>query len=355
MTTLNTDELYIKRCIELARLGQGKVAPNPMVGSVIVYNKEIIGEGYHREYGGPHAEVNAINSVSDKSKLSQSTIYVSLEPCAHHGKTPPCADLIIKHKIRRVVIGMQDPFAKVNGEGIKRISDSGAEVIVGVLQSECEKLNQPFITYHKKQRPYIILKWAQTSDGFIDKDRNSNDPQQPNWITNEVCRSLVHKWRSESQAILVGTNTSLIDNPKLNVRSWTGKSPLRVILDKSLRLPNNLHIFDQSIPTLIINEVKNENKENLEFLKLDFTSGILKNVLHVLYERNIQSLFVEGGQQVLQNFIDQNLWDEARVFTGKTKFYNGVKSPVFYAVANNSSQFDNSILNTYINNNKTQS
>lgn len=352
MTTLTVDELYIKRCIELARLGKGKVAPNPMVGSVIVYNNQIIGEGYHMKYGGPHAEVNAINSVADKSVLSQSTIYVSLEPCAHYGKTPPCADLIIKHKIPKVVVGMQDPFAKVNGEGIKRIKKTGSKVIVGVLQDQCEDLNKPFITFHQKKRPHIILKWAQTSDGFIDKIRNKNDSQEPNWITNEVCRTLVHKWRAESQAILIGTNTALIDNPKLNVRSWIGNSPLRVVLDRALRLPQKLSIFDQSIPTIVINEKENKTDHNLEFIKVEFDNKLLDSILNILYKRDIQSLFIEGGQVTLQHFIDKNLWDEARVFTGKINFNEGIRSPNISQPATKQINIDKALLEIYIRNTK---
>jgi len=322
------DEVFMQRCIDLARFGEGHVAPNPLVGAVVVYNNKIIGEGYHQYFGGPHAEVNAVNRVKDKGLLKQSTLYVNLEPCAHHGKTPPCADLIVHYQIPEVVIGMQDPFSKVNGAGIKRLNSAGCQVKVGILEKECHELNLRFITFHGQMRPYVILKWAQTLDGFIDKTRNENSDQHPNWITNELCRALVHKWRTEVQSIMVGTNTALIDNPKLNVRAWSGTNPLRIVIDRDFTLPNHLSLFDQKQPTLVLNSKKNETKHQVEYLKLPFNRQFIPELFESLYNRGISGLLVEGGFELLQSFIDQNLWDEARIFTGSTKFMDGVKAPV---------------------------
>ena len=315
------------RCLQLAHKGKGKVAPNPMVGAIIVCNNKIIGEGYHKKYGDVHAEVNAINSVTNKLLLPKSTIYVSLEPCAHFGKTPPCSDLIIAHKIPNVIIGMQDPFSKVNGLGIKKMVESGCNVRVGVLEKECFELNREFITFHTKKRPFIILKWAQTLDGFIDKERKIGDKQEPNWITNEVCRSLVHKWRTEVQAILVGTNTAKIDNPKLNIRSWAGNSPLRIVIDKKLNLPNNLNLFDQTQPTLVLNKLENKKDNSIEYYKIEFDNNFIKSLMTLLYERNINSLFIEGGEKLINSFIKESFWDEARIFTGNSYFHNGIEAP----------------------------
>ncbi len=347
MNNKNSDELFMLRCIQLAEKGKGNVAPNPMVGAVIVYEGKIIGEGYHMQYGEAHAEVNAINSVYDKSLLQKSTIYVSLEPCAHFGKTPPCADLIASHKIPRVVIGMQDPFAKVNGLGIKKLKNAGCDVKVGVLEKECRGLNKEFITFHAKKRPYIILKWAQTTDGFIDKIRTDADEQKPNWITNEVCRSLVHKWRTEVQAIMVGTNTVAIDNPKLNIRSWAGKSPLRIVIDKDLKLPENLFLFDKTVPTIVLNKIKNKQENNIEYKKLDFSENFLNELIDFLYKKEINSLFVEGGQQLLNSFIENNLWDEARIFTGNIEFKKGISSPQITGKIISEDSVGNSMLAIY--------
>lgn len=321
------DSFFMQRCIQLARLGKGTTAPNPLVGAVIVYNDRIIGEGFHQKYGEAHAEVNAINSVKDRSLLSKSSIYVNLEPCSHYGKTPPCADLIIHHQFKRVIIGMQDPFAKVNGLGIKKIKDAGIEVNVGVLQKECEELNKEFIIFHEKKRPYILLKWAETEDGFIDLIRKKGSEQKINWITNETCRALVHKWRSHLSGILIGTETALSDNPKLNVRLWTGNSPLRIVMDNHLRLPNSLNVFDNSVKTLIFNSLKNNLKENTEYVKLSFNKNILPNMLKELYERKINSIMVEGGKKTLESFIEANLYDELQIFVGNKIFKRGVKAP----------------------------
>lgn len=308
-------EKFIKRCIELAKNGLGTTYPNPLVGSVIVHNEKIIGEGWHKKSGEPHAEVNAVNSVSDKSLLKESTIYVSLEPCSHFGKTPPCSDMIIKNQIPNVVIGTIDPFAKVCGAGIQKLKDAGINVIVGVLEKECNELNKRFFTFHTKKRPYIILKWAETSDGFITP--LTKEENKPVWITNKYSRQLVHKWRSEEQAILIGTQTAIDDNPKLDVRDWSGVNPVRVVLDKSLRISKENLIFDSSALTILLSQ------ENL-----DFSKSIVKQIVDMLFEEKIQSLIVEGGSKTLQSFIDENLWDEARVFKGESCFKVGVKAPV---------------------------
>jgi diaminohydroxyphosphoribosylaminopyrimidine deaminase/5-amino-6-(5-phosphoribosylamino)uracil reductase len=318
----------MKRCLQLAANGLQAAMPNPSVGAVIVHNNVIIGEGYTSAYGGNHAEVNAIHSVKDTSLLKEATIYVSLEPCSHFGKTPPCSDLIVKHGIPTVVVGTIDPFAKVAGKGIKKLKNAGCEVIVGVLEAECVAFNKRFFTFHQHKRPYIILKWAQTKDGFIDKIRHENDPVQPNWITNTYSRQLVHKWRSEETAILVGTNTAITDNPKLNTRDWHEKNPVRVVLDKSLRIPSTYSLFDQTIKTIVLTEQQRENKENIIFETIDFSKNIAEQICEILYKHELQSVIIEGGKQTLQTFIDTNLWDEARIFTGNVSFQQGIEAPI---------------------------
>jgi len=329
---------YMARCLELAQNGAGNVAPNPMVGALIVHNDKIIGEGYHAVYGEAHAEVNAINSVQDKSLLKESTLYVSLEPCSHFGKTAPCTDRIIEYEIPRIVIATSDPNPKVSGRGIEILRQKGRDVVVGVMEEEAKYLNRRFITYHTKKRPYVILKWAQTIDGFIDKNRPDNTPIEPIWITNELARSLVHRWRSEEQAVLIGTNTAEKDNPKLNVRSWSGKAPIRVLVDRKLRLPMNLNVFDGTQQTILFmgnNSSSIARKSefsaipNLEMVIIDFVKGVERQILKELYEREIQSVIIEGGAMLLNNFIQKGLWDEARVFVGNKFFGEGVKAPVF--------------------------
>jgi len=308
-------EIYIKRCLDLAKNGLGTTYPNPMVGSVIVHNGKIIGEGWHKKAGEAHAEVNAINSVKNKSLLKESTIYVSLEPCSHFGKTPPCSDLIIHHKIPNVVIGTIDPFAKVAGNGIKKLTEAGCKVTVGVLESKCNELNKRFFTFHQKKRPYIILKWAETADGFIAP--KARDKKEPVWITNPYSRQLVHKWRSEEQAILVGTQTVLDDNPSLTVRDWTGNNPVRIVLDKKNKIPKENLIFDSSARTFLVSESD-----------INYNESIAKQIVALLFEKDIQSVIIEGGNKTLQTFIDENLWDEARVFKGNTIFSSGTNAPV---------------------------
>jgi diaminohydroxyphosphoribosylaminopyrimidine deaminase/5-amino-6-(5-phosphoribosylamino)uracil reductase len=322
-------EKYMHRCIELAKNGLGTTYPNPLVGSVIVYNNKIIGEGWHKKSGEPHAEVNAVNSVKDKSLLKKSTIYVSLEPCSHFGKTPPCCDLIIENEIPNIVIGTVDPNIKVAGNGIKKLIEAGKNVTVGVLEAECMELNNRFFTFHLKKRPYVILKWAESQDGFIAPLKNLRKEQKPVWITNEFSRQLVHKWRSEEQAILVGTNTVIDDNPKLDVRDWEGNNPIRIILDQNNRIPKDSHIYDNKVKTIIISNLAQVNNgENTTFDIIDFEQNLANQILKALYKHKIQSVIIEGGLKTLQTFIEENLWDEARIFIGNNCFGNGIKAPI---------------------------
>lgn len=309
-----THEFYIKRCLQIAKNGLGTTRPNPMVGAVIVHDNRIIGEGYTSPYGGPHAEVNAINAVKDKSLLTKSTMYVLLEPCSHFGKTPPCSDLIIKYNIQNVVIGCKDDNPEVAGKGIAKLKAHGCNVIVGVLEKESKDHLKRFFTFHNKKRPYIILKWAETQDGFIAP--LSKDEQKPVWITNTYSRQLVHKWRAEEQAILVGTNTVIEDNPGLTVRDYKGENPIRIILDKTNKLNETYAVFNASAKT-----IKFTNAD------LNFNQHLASQICSVLHQQNINSLIIEGGAKTLQTFIDENLWDEARIFIGKTKFKEGIKAP----------------------------
>jgi diaminohydroxyphosphoribosylaminopyrimidine deaminase/5-amino-6-(5-phosphoribosylamino)uracil reductase len=327
-------EKYMRRCIELAELGAGSVSPNPMVGAVIVHDEQIIGEGYHRQYGQAHAEVNAINQVfadfeDAEELLKKSTIYVSLEPCAHYGKTPPCADLIIKHQIPKVVVGCRDPFEQVNGKGVDKLKAAGVKVKSGVLEAECKWLNRRFFTRVQKRRPYIILKWAQTDDGFIAPADKSQF-----WITGDESRRLVHKWRSEEDAILVGKNTAAIDNPQLNLRYWPGKSPKRVVIDRKLELSDKLNIYDQSVETLVFNELKTDIEGKIKYIALeDFERFVPQYILFQLYLQDIQSVIIEGGALTLNSFIEEGLWDEARIFTGKAVLGQGIKAPWITGIA----------------------
>ncbi|MEZ4858062.1 MAG: bifunctional diaminohydroxyphosphoribosylaminopyrimidine deaminase/5-amino-6-(5-phosphoribosylamino)uracil reductase RibD [Flavobacteriaceae bacterium] len=331
-------EKYMSRCIQLAKNGLGTTYPNPLVGSVIVYNNTIIGEGWHNQAGLPHAEVNAINNVIDETQLKEATLYVNLEPCSHFGKTPPCSDLIVSKGIKKVVIGCKDPNTKVAGKGIQKLKEAGCEVIENVLQNEAMELNKRFFTFQNKKRPYIFLKWAQTNDGFM-APKNKQEVK-PVWISNEFSRQWVHKMRTQEQAILVGTQTVLDDNPLLNARDWKGNSPIRVVLDKTLKIPNTAAIYDQSIKTLILTE-SNNYKKNLPskgekhrcllFEKIDFSENIASQICELLYTHAIQSVIVEGGSKTLQTFIDENLWDEAFVFEGPMSFLEGTKAPLLKA------------------------
>ena len=326
---MNIHEKYIKRCIELAQNGFGTTYPNPMVGSVIVYEGKIIGEGWHKKAGEPHAEVNAIRSVKDKSLLKKATIYVSLEPCSHFGKTPPCCDLIIENQIPNVVVGTVDPNEKVAGKGIKKLIEAGVNVTVGILEDECYELNKRFFTFHNKKRPYIILKWAESQDGFLAPVKEINQERKPVWITNQYSRQLVHKWRTEEQAILVGTQTVIDDNPKLNARDWSGNNPVRVVLDQNNRISKDSFIFDDSVKTIVFTKSENNiSTENTTFEVIDFNQNTIPQILTVLHQNQIQSIIIEGGLQTLQSFIDLNIWDEARIFVGETSFENGTKAPI---------------------------
>lgn len=333
---MSTHENYIQRCLEIAENGLGTTRPNPMVGSIIVHNNKIIGEGYTSKYGGNHAEVNAINSVKNKTLLKDATIYVTLEPCSHYGKTPPCSDLIIKHEIPNVVIGCMDDNKKVAGKGIEKLTNSGINVTVGTLQTECKTHHKRFFTFHNKKRPFIILKWAETSNGFI-APKTKNE-QKPVWITNSYSRQLVHKWRTEEHAILVGTNTVFEDNPTLTARDWTGENPIRVVIDKNNKLSKAYNIFNNQAKTIVI------NKNNV-----DFSKNIEHQICNLLFENNITSVIIEGGARTLQTFIDRDLWDEARVFTGKNSFKQGVKAPNFSGKLISEEQIDSDILKTYKN------
>lgn len=301
-----------------------------MVGCTIVCDGQIIGEGYTSPYGGPHAEVNAINAVKDKDQLSQATLYVTLEPCSHHGKTPPCADLIVKHNIPQVVIGLKDPHSKVAGAGIQKLKNSGCKVMVGVLEEECREHHRRFLYFHEKNRPYIILKWAETQDGFMAPHRKnrSADPE-PFWITNTYSKQMVHQWRGEEQAILVGTKTVLEDNPKLNTRDWAGKNPVRVILDKNLKIPPDFHVMDGTVKTIVLTTVSDASKyiDGIDYETIDFSKPIGLQVCNVLFGHSITSVLIEGGSKTLQTFIDEGLWDEARIFTGPSRFGEGVAAP----------------------------
>ncbi len=321
------DQLYMQRCLEIAQNGISSVATNPMVGCVIVCDEKIIGEGFHIRFGGAHAEVNAINSVKDRELLKLSKLYVNLEPCAHFGKTPPCVDLIIENKIPEVIIGCVDTFSEVSGKGIERLKKAGCKVSVGILEKECRELNKRFFTFYEKKRPYIILKWAQTLDGYIDIIREDNTVAKPNWITNEKMKVLIHKWRAEEQAIMIGTNTAILDNPMLNTREWAGKSPLRIVIDKELVIPLTYNLMDQQYDTIVFTEKKFESRDNLKYITIDFNKDIIEQILSCLYNLNIQSLIVEGGSILLNSFIDKELWDEARVFIGNKLFFEGVVAP----------------------------
>ena len=327
-------------CIDLALKGFPLAFPNPMVGCVIVHNDSIIGQGYHKQCGSHHAEVNAIASIENKELLEQSTLYVSLEPCAHFGKTPPCADLIVKSKIPRVVIGSLDTFSKVNGKGIQLLKEAGIDVVTNILEKECRAINNRFFTFHEKKRPYVILKWAQTSDGYI----APLNQKEPLWISSPESKKLVHQWRSQEQAILVGRKTAEHDNPLLTTREVEGKNPIRIVLDRELSLIKDLLIFNDDAPTLVVNDkLSSENH-----IKVDF-DNLAPSLLKELHSRNIQSIIIEGGAQTLNTFIEAKVWDEARVFTSKKKLEKGIQSPLIQSVINHSEIIGNDKLTYYIN------
>ena len=365
---------YIQRCLQLAKNGLGTTRPNPSVGAVIVHDNIIIGEGFTSPYGGSHAEVNAINSVKNQELLKEATIYVTLEPCAHYGKTPPCANLIVEKQIPNVVIGCIDTNSLVAGKGVEILKKAGCNVTVGVLENECLEHHKRFFTVQNKKRPYIILKWAETQDGFIAPNRHYEQsevisevkmrlPQQksllrndaqPIWISNTYSQQLVHKWRGEEHAILVGTNTVIADNPSLTVRSWTGDNPIRIIIDRNLRIPKEATVLNGKVKTIVITEKKTserhyEQSEVIFYEEIDFSSNIVEQICQVLFKHQIQSVIIEGGAQTLQTFINTNLWDEARVFIGETTFKNGIKAPVFKAKLSSEEKIENDILRIYRN------
>lgn len=344
-----SDIKYMKRCLQLAKHGERRVAPNPMVGCVIVHNDKIIGEGYHQLYGGAHAEVNAINSVNDQKLLEHSALYVNLEPCAHYGKTPPCSDLIIEKKIPTVIIGTKDPYAEVAGKGIEKMQKAGIHVRVGILKDDCLELNRRFFTFHKEKRPYVILKWAQTADGFVDVNQVKKELGQPTWITNEMARIAVHKQRSTESSIFIGTDTALADNPSLTLRDWYGKQPLRIVPDRKHRLPKELNLFNEKAKTLTISTDQYADNRSTEILRIDSDGKVISELLSYLYDQDVLSVIVEGGPKMLQSFIDMNLWDEAHVYTGQLCFETGIKAPVFEASPVKFDRFYNSELKIYRN------
>ncbi len=322
---MTDDQKYMHRCIQLAKKAIGNTYPNPMVGAVIVHNGNIIGEGYHKKAGEPHAEINAINSVKEKNQLPESTIYVSLEPCSHYGKTPPCALKLKEIGFKKVVIGAMDPHEKVNGKGKKILEDAGIEVVSGILENECNELNKRFLTFHKKQRPYIILKWAQSADGFLDQNF------QPMPIGNALTKQFVHQMRADEHAILVGSNTALNDNPSLTVREVSGKNPVRILVDFDLKVPKDFQIYNNEAPVLVFNLKKEGQESHIQYIKIE-KENFLKNLSQKLWEEGIQSVIVEGGSFTLQHFISENLWDEAIVIKNPDLFLkNGTKAPNFDA------------------------
>ncbi len=343
------DEVMMQRCFQLAKNGLGRVAPNPMVGCVITHNERIIGEGFHQQYGKPHAEVNAIRSVKDASLLKESTLYVNLEPCTHYGKTPPCSDLIVSKNIPRVVISNVDPYAKVAGKGIEKLKKAGCNVSYGLLKHEGWFLNRRFFTFHTKKRPWLVLKWAESADGYIDLKREAKDKKAPQWLTNQTAKHVVHKWRSEEQSILVGRNTAILDNPRLNTREWAGKSPVRVLIDPELSVPANCNLLDNNQKTLVFNYTKTCENGNIEYIKMPGSKTIIEHILDALYARNIQSVIVEGGAMVLNSFIREGFWDEARRFVGEIHLGDGVLAPVFHNKPSHFEFIGNSKLYSYYN------
>lgn len=323
---IEVEEKYMARCIQLARGGLGHTRPNPMVGAVVVHRGRIIGEGYHRKCGEAHAEVNAIAAVKEEALLREATLYVSLEPCSHYGKTPPCAEWIIRKGIPRVVVGCLDPFPEVSGRGVRMLREAGVEVVTGVMENEAWELNKAFMTLHTLRRPYILLKWAQSADGYIDRTR-TDVSEPPVLLSSPETLRQVHKLRAETAAIMVGTHTALLDNPSLTVRRWAGNSPVRITLDRDLRIPEYYNLKDGSVPTLIFTSREAESRPGLEYIRLDFGQPVLPQVLHQLYLRRVDSLLVEGGATLLKHFLKEDLWDEARVETSPFDLTGGVRAP----------------------------
>lgn len=364
-TNMESDEKYMKRCLQLAQMAEGMTYPNPMVGAVVVYHDTIIGEGYHHKAGQPHAEPNAINSVSDPALLAHSTLYVSLEPCSHYGKTPPCAKLIIEKQIPRVVIACLDPNPLVAGRGVKMLKEAGIEVTTGVMEQEARRLNRRFLTFQEKHRPYIILKWAQTADGFIDIERD-NIGNGPIKISNGITKTLNHQLRSTEAAIMVATRTALLDNPHLTTSKWSGNNPLRVVLDRRGIIPEENRIFDRSANTLVFTSDEGAKKhacqrklflkqkgiepesDNVTYVTVDFNNNIVRQVMDELYTRNIQSVIIEGGSKWLNTVIDSKIWDEARIETSSETIHNGIKAPEIKGIEIKEEQIEKNIIRTII-------
>ena len=332
-------EIYMQRCLELGLMGLGQTAPNPLVGSVIVIDGKIAGEGYHEKFGGPHAEINAITDALKSipvEKLKESTLFVNLEPCSHYGKTPPCCDAIIRYGIPNVVFGSMDPFENAAGRGMKKLIDSGVAVISGVYQTACDELNRRFFTFHQKKRPYLILKYAQSADGFIAPD----DANQERWISNEWSRKIVHQWRTEEPGIMVGTNTVLQDNPLLTARNRTGNQPVRIILDRYGRIPRSMNVFNEDAGTIVFSCIPEQNFSKTTFVIVEDDQNFLNAVMQKLYERNIQSVIVEGGLKLLSSLISMNLWDEARIFTSNKIIHKGISAPKLFGKITNEKWID---------------
>jgi len=343
------DIKFMRRCLELASKAEGLTYPNPMVGSVVVCDGGIIGEGYHLKSGGAHAEVIAINSVSDKSKLKSSTLYVNLEPCSHFGKTPPCADFIISESIPRVVIGTLDSSDKVSGKGLVRLRNAGCEVINGVVEEECRRLNRRFFTFHEKKRPYITLKWAQSADGYLDIIRSENHKNEPTWITGKPEKALVHKWRAADQAILVGAGTVRADDPKLNVREWTGRDPMKIILSRSGAIDKRSSINETNNAVVVFTDNTDADIPGAVKIQLNDETPSCLQIGQYLFNSGIQSLLIEGGTKVLSHFISNGFWDEARIFTGEKWFNEGVAAPVIKGTLFSRTIFSRSLLEIYLN------
>jgi len=346
-----TNEFYMKRCLELAALAIGNVSPNPMVGCVIVHNGKIIGEGYHQEFGKAHAEPNALKSVFDQygdegtKLLKQAIAYVNLEPCAHFGKTPPCADLFVKHQLKKVVIGNRDPFSGVDGKGIEKLRNAGIEVISGVLEEECKYFNRRFFTRILQQRPYIILKWAETANGYF----ATNDGHQK-WISGALAKRMAHQWRTEEDAILIGKQTAIIDNPQLTAREWPGKNPTRLVIDKNLNVPQNNHIFNDEAKTIIFNEIKTDVVGNVHYIQMeDMHFYLAQKIAFQLYLMDMQSVIVEGGANILKHFLAANIWDEARIFSSQGSWNDGIPSPVINGRLQEQIRVGSDQLSIYIN------
>lgn len=340
---MSIDEKYMWRCLQLARKGLGKTKNNPLVGCVIVHNDRIIGEGYHRKIGEAHAEVNAINSVSDSSLLKDATIYVSLEPCSHYGKTPPCAELIAGKKIPRVVIAVTDPNNKVAGRGIQMLKDAGATVKVGVLEKEAKQINQPFFVNQIEKRPYIILKWAQTKDGFIDNERESSD-LPPLQISNSITQSIVHKIRSYNMGIMVGTNTAIKDNPTLSTRKWYGDNPVRIVIDRTGKLPKDSNLFNKNTPTIVFTELSSyPTIENVTCIVINFCEDVIEQILAKTFEHNIATVMIEGGNILISSFVESNIWDEAFIEVADIKIGRGIRAPIVRGTLINAKKYIESL------------